>query len=155
MKETMVVTFLLTTKKHLILLNMIFFHQNLNILQWCNLTLTQWFWVTKVCLWMGKISKICLLVAQLGQQLLEKQILKIILDKLWWNDYFKLEFTPFKAEQPLKGMVFQEKEAQIYQYFITQHEQYFFSFQTQVSAVCLFHSKSCHIMLESHVSSSG
>ena len=82
MKETMVVTFLLTTKKHLILLNMIFFHQNLNILQWCNLTLAQWFWVTKVCLWMGKISKICLLVAQLGQQLLEKQILKIILDKL-------------------------------------------------------------------------
>ena len=119
MKETMVVTFLLTTKKHLILLNMIFFHQNLNILQWCNLTLAQWFWVTKVCLWMGKISKICLLVAQLGQQLLEKQILKIILDKLWWNDYFKLEFTPFKAEQPLKGMVFQEKEAQIYQYLST------------------------------------
>ena len=28
--------------------------------QWCNLTLTQRFWATKVCLWASKVSKICL-----------------------------------------------------------------------------------------------
>ena len=37
---------------------------------------------------------------------------------------------------------------------IIQDEQYFFSFQAHVSVVCLFLSKSHHIMLESHVSSS-
>ena len=36
---------------------------------------------------------------------------------------------------------------------IIQHEQYFFSFQAHVSAVFPFLSKSCHIMLKSHVSS--
>ena len=29
--------------------------------QCCNLTLVLWFWATKVCLWVRKISKICLL----------------------------------------------------------------------------------------------
>ena len=52
------------------------------VMQWCNLILTWWFWATKVCLWAGKISKICF-VAWLGEQLLEKQILKIILAILW------------------------------------------------------------------------
>ena len=38
---------------------------------------------------------------------------------------------------------------------VIQHEQYFFSFQEQVSAVYSFISKSCCIMLKSHVSSLG
>ena len=33
-----------------------------SICQWCNLTLAQQFWTTKVCLRMRKMSKICLLV---------------------------------------------------------------------------------------------
>ena len=47
--------------------------------QWCNLTLVRRFWVTKVCLRVSGNSQICL-VSQLGEQLFEKQILKIILD---------------------------------------------------------------------------
>ena len=53
-------------------------------IQWCNVTLTWQFWVTKVCLWVSKTSKICL-VTWLGMQLLEKHILKIILHVLWLN----------------------------------------------------------------------
>ena len=51
--------------------------------QWCKLTLPWWFWATKVFLLASKISKIVCLLAQLGEQLLEKQILKIILGILW------------------------------------------------------------------------
>ena len=35
--------------------------------QWCNLILTQRFWVTKVCLWESNISKICLFGRPTGQ----------------------------------------------------------------------------------------
>ena len=34
---------------------------------WCNLTLVGWFWVTKMCLWASKISKICLFGSLTGQ----------------------------------------------------------------------------------------
>ena len=54
----------------------------LNNCQWCNLTLPRRFWATKVCLRASKISKYVCLVAQLGEQLPEIQILKIILDIL-------------------------------------------------------------------------
>ena len=33
---------------------------NNSLSQWCNLTLARQFWRTKVCLWVSKISKICL-----------------------------------------------------------------------------------------------
>ena len=35
--------------------------------QWCNLTLTRWFWGTKVCLQVSKISKICQFGCLTGQ----------------------------------------------------------------------------------------
>ena len=38
---------------------------------------------------------------------------------------------------------------------IIQHKHYFFSFQAHITAVCSFLSKSFHIMLEFHLSSSG
>ena len=34
--------------------------------QWCNLTLAQWFWATKVCLQASKICKICFFGRQTG-----------------------------------------------------------------------------------------
>ena len=51
-------------------------HHSLNI-QWCNLTLARRFWASKV-----KLPKYVCLVAQLGEQLFGKQILKIVLDIL-------------------------------------------------------------------------
>ena len=50
--------------------------------QWCNLTFTPWFYITKVCLEESKIPKYVCLITQLGEQLLEKQILKFFLDTL-------------------------------------------------------------------------
>ena len=49
--------------------------------QWCNLTIAQRFWPTKVCLRESKISVVSL-VARLGEHLLEKEILKIVPDTL-------------------------------------------------------------------------
>ena len=37
-----------------------FMELDMNLSQWCNLTLARWFWVTKVCLQVSKISQICL-----------------------------------------------------------------------------------------------
>ena len=48
--------------------------------QLCNLALARRFWTTNICLWTSKILKYICLVAQLVEQLLEKQILKIILN---------------------------------------------------------------------------
>ena len=35
-------------------------------------------------------------------------------NKFWVFFFFKLGFTPYKAEKPLQGMELQEKEAQKY-----------------------------------------
>ena len=50
------------------------------ISQWCDLALAQRFWETKLCLRASRISKV--LVARLGKELPEKQILNIITDIL-------------------------------------------------------------------------
>ena len=61
--------------------------------QWCNLTLTRWFWETKVCLQV-KFPKYVSLVARLGKQLLEKQILKIILrySLIKWYQFLSIQY---------------------------------------------------------------
>ena len=98
-------------------------------LQWYNLTLTWQFLATNLCLRTSKFRIYVCLVARLGKQLYEKLIFKsfqVLFDKL------------------VSILI-----------NIIQHEQYFFSFQTHVSDVCLFLSKSFHIMLKSRASSLG
>ena len=60
--------------------------------QWCNLILPQWFWATKVCLWV-KFPKYVCFVTRLGKQLFEKEILTIILDILWKNGINSYQFN--------------------------------------------------------------
>ena len=96
---------------------------------WCNQTLARQFWATKVC--------IC------GQV----KFLKYVLLPNWASNFLKSKFWKL-------FYIFFDKTVSIL-FNIIQRKQYFFSFPAHITAVCSFLSKSFHIMLEFHVSSSG
>ena len=85
------------------------------ISQWCNLTLARWFSVTKVYLRASEISKMTVWSPDWPSNFLKRKLWKLF-------------------------SIFFDKMVSIL-INIIQHEQYFFSFQAQASAVCLFHLK--------------
>ena len=98
--------------------------------QWCNLTLYGRFWVTKMCLRVSKIYKICLFGCATERATFWKENFK---------NYFK--YVLIKWYQILYSM---SNIGWIILCFVS----------GKGSAVCSFLSRSCHIMLESHISSS-
>ena len=96
--------------------------------QCCNLALAWRFWATKVCVRASKIPKLCLFGCPTDRA-----------------TSWKANFKNHSRNSLIKVSILIN---------LIQHKQHFFSFQTHVTAVCAFLSKTRHIILESHVSSS-
>ena len=99
--------------------------------QWCNLTLSRRFWATKVCLWASKYSKICLFNYPTERATFWKANFKN------YFKYFLIKWYQCSCSMSNIGWT----------------KLCFVS--GKGPAVCSILSKSCHIMFEPHVSSSG
>ena len=67
---------------------------HITIVHWSNLTFVWWLWLTKVCLWASKISKICVFGHPTWRITFWKPNFENFLDILWYQ-FFSMSNTSF------------------------------------------------------------